>query len=87
MNEVGTTPPKPGSPRQRRPRWGVRTLGFLGLALIAIITANSLGGNTIGTFGSLLFGLIGAAYCSLRGLNEALERGILGTLLGRRDPR
>jgi hypothetical protein len=86
VNETGT-PPKPGPPRQRRPRWGVRTLGFLALALVAILTSNSMGGHTIGTLGSLLFGLVGAGYCSLRGINEALEHGILGTLLGRRDPR
>ena len=62
-----------GPPRKRPPRWGLRTLGFLGLVLLAIITSASLGGHTFGTFGSLLFGLIGAGYCSVKGLRAAVD--------------
>ena len=78
MTESGTESP-PQSPPKRRPRWGLRTLGFLGLALVAIVTSASLGHPTCGTFGSLLFlrrglllfGLIGAGYCSVKGLRGA----------------
>jgi peptidoglycan/LPS O-acetylase OafA/YrhL len=58
-------------PQKRQPRWGLRTLGFLGLALLAMVTAISLGGYTFGTLGSLLFGFIGAAYCSVKGVRSA----------------
>ncbi len=75
-----------GSP-QRRPRWGLRTLGFLTLATVALLTAINLGGHTIGTFGSLVFGLVGAGYCSVKGMNQALEHGELGELLERRRRR
>ena len=62
-----------GPPQKRPPRWGLRTLGFLGLALLAIITSASLGGHTFGTAGSLAFGLIGAGYCSVKGFRAALQ--------------
>jgi peptidoglycan/LPS O-acetylase OafA/YrhL len=72
--EEESVPTRPAGPPQKRPpRWGLRTLGFLGLALIAIITSASLGGHTFGTFGSLLFGLIGAGYCSVKGLRAAVD--------------
>jgi ABC-type glycerol-3-phosphate transport system permease component len=61
-----------------------RTLGFLGLALLAIITSASLGRHTFGTLGSLIFGLVGAAYCSVRGVRDALDRGAFDMVMGRR---
>jgi len=76
-----------GSPERRRPHWGLRTLGFLGLALLSMVTAIAVGHYSFGTFGSLLFGLIGAGYCSLKGLREVLDHEVLGMLLGRRRPR
>jgi peptidoglycan/LPS O-acetylase OafA/YrhL len=75
--------PSPESPPRRRPRWGLRTLGFLGLALLAVITSASLGHHTFGTLGSLIFGLGGAAYCSVKGVRDGLDRGLFNILLGR----
>jgi peptidoglycan/LPS O-acetylase OafA/YrhL len=72
-----------GLPQKRPPRWGLRTLGFLGLALLAIITSVSLGGHTFGTLGSLVFGLVGAAYCSIKGLRVALEHDVVRMFTGR----
>ncbi len=84
-DEPGPSGPA-GLPQKRQPRWGLRTLGFLGLALLAMVTAISLGGYTFGTLGSLFFGFIGAAYCSVKGVRSALERGEFAALLGRRPP-
>jgi peptidoglycan/LPS O-acetylase OafA/YrhL len=87
MNEEGNTP-QAGGPREKRsPRWGLRTLGFLGLAFLAIVTSASLGHHTVGTLGSLLFGLIGAAYCSVKGLRVALDSDVFRMLVGRRRRR
>lgn len=74
-------------PRTNRPRWGLRTLGFLVLAFVAVFTAQGMGAHTVGTLGSLLFGLIGAAYCSVRGLKAARDRGLRGLMMDRRRPR
>jgi peptidoglycan/LPS O-acetylase OafA/YrhL len=74
----GTSPA--GSPERRRPRWGLRTLGFLGLAFLSLVVALTQGHHTFGTFGSLLFGLIGAAYCSLKGLRVALQSDVFHML-------
>jgi peptidoglycan/LPS O-acetylase OafA/YrhL len=76
-----------GSPEKRQPRWGLRTMGFLGLALLAIVTSASLGHHTVGTIGSLLFGLIGAAYCSAKGVRVALDNDVFRMLAGRRRHR
>ena len=83
MSEPAAEPPPRSRPR-RRPRWGLRTLGFLGLALLAIVTSASLGGHTFGTFGSLVFGLAGAAYCSVKGVRETLNSDAYAMLTGRR---
>jgi peptidoglycan/LPS O-acetylase OafA/YrhL len=83
----GTAAQTVGSPEKRRPRWGLRTLGFLGLALLAIVTSASLGHHTAGTLGSLLFGLIGASYCSVKGLRVALDSDLFHMLAGRRRQR
>lgn len=66
------------------PRWGVRTMLFLALAFVAIFTAQAMHGNTIGTVGSLVLGLGGAAYCSIRGVRDARARGLAGLLDNRR---
>jgi hypothetical protein len=34
-----------------------------------------------------VFGLVGAGYCSVKGMNQALEHGELGELLERRRRR
>jgi hypothetical protein len=76
----------PSATRTKRgPRWGVRTMLFLILAFVAIFTAQAMDRNTVGTFGSLVLGLGGAAYCSIRGVREARARGLAGLLAtGRR---
>jgi hypothetical protein len=43
--------------------------------------------QTVGTLGSLLFALIGAAYCSVQGVRTARDRGLYGLLMDRRPPR
>jgi hypothetical protein len=62
-------------------------MGFLGLALLAIVTSASLGHHTVGTIGSLLFGLIGAAHCSAKGVRVALDNDVFRMLAGRRRHR
>jgi peptidoglycan/LPS O-acetylase OafA/YrhL len=84
---MSETESPPRSEPKRRPRWGLRTLGFLGLAFVAIVTSASLGHHTVGTLGSLLFGLIGAGYCSIKGVRQALDDDTVRMLIGRRRPR
>ena len=84
MDKDGNAPREAGPPQKRRPRWGLRTLGFLGLAFLAIVVSASLGHHTPGTLGSLLFGLIGAAYCSVKGLRVAVDSDLFRMLAGRR---
>jgi hypothetical protein len=55
--------------------------------LLAIVTSASLGHHTVGTLGSLLFGLIGAAYCSVKGLRVALDSDLFRMVAGRRPRR
>jgi hypothetical protein len=56
-------------PNDRRPtRWGVRTLAFLTLALLAIGLSTAQGHYTILTLTGLLVGLTGATVCTVRGL-------------------
>ena len=87
MDEDGNAMQPAGSPQQRRPRWGLRTLGFLALAFVAIVTSAALGHHTVGTLGSLLFGLIGAGYCSVRGIRAVRDDPAFDLLTGRRRPR
>jgi peptidoglycan/LPS O-acetylase OafA/YrhL len=68
---------QPGPDGRRRPRWGLRTLEFLILAVVALIMSQVSGGYTWGQLGSLVLGLGGAAYCSMRGIYTALETGLL----------
>jgi hypothetical protein len=61
---------RPGRPR---PRWGLRTLGFLTLAAASILTSNVMYARddaslVLLTFAGTVIGLVGAAVCSLRGL-------------------
>ena len=83
MNGSGGEPPPQAEPK-RRPRWGLRTLGFLGLAFVALVTSATLGHHTFGTLGSLLIGLIGAGYCSVKGIRQALDDDTFRMLTGRR---
>ncbi|HLM06293.1 MAG TPA: hypothetical protein VK402_14015 [Blastococcus sp.] len=57
--------------RPRRPKqkyWGLRTLGFLTIALVSVIASNWV--NTGLPVLGLVVGLTGAAYCSYRGLKD-----------------
>ena len=84
-DEVGGSQPA-GSPERRRPRWGLRTLGFLGLAFLSLVTALTQGHHTFGTLGSLIFGLVGAAYCSVKGFRVVLEDDVFNMVFrGRRN--
>jgi hypothetical protein len=56
--------------RKRPPRWGLRTLAFLTLTMVALVTAAGLGGNTRGTLGCTVLGIGGALYCTVRGVRS-----------------
>ncbi len=65
------------------PRWGLRTLAFLTLAAAAVLTSNVMYARddtslVLLTFGGTVLGLIGAAWCSLRGLWTLLGSGTRG---------
>ena len=81
-----TTKPDQETPPRRPPRWGIKTLGFLVLGFVSMFTAQAMGHQTVGTMGSLIFGLGGAAYCSIQGIRSARRRGFAG-LLRSRGPR
>ena len=68
------------------PRWGIRSLGFLALALVSMLTAQALGGYTVGALGSLLVGVVGAGYCSYRGLKRLTDEGVFNGRPDRRNP-
>lgn len=60
----------------RQPRWGVRALIWLTLAFMCVIASNFLvaAGNTdwvVPAFVGTVVGLVGAAYCSVRGMASA----------------
>jgi hypothetical protein len=67
--------------KPKRKRWGLRTLAFLSLALVSILVSNALSATGHGTVPitlvGTLVGLVGAGYCSYRGLRDAnwLPRG------------
>lgn len=52
----------------KRRRWGVRTLAFLALALLAVLVSGVQGHYTVLTLALLLVGFAGAAVSSVRGL-------------------
>jgi hypothetical protein len=61
---------------QRRKRWGVRTLVYLGIAAASIIISNwmRLSGNDdviLLPFLGLVVGLTGATVCTVRGLKAS----------------
>ena len=62
--------------RPRRPRWGVRTLSWLALVIVCLLTSNALYSFGVDYWGLLplagtVIGLCAAAYCSYRGLRSA----------------
>lgn len=59
--------------RPRTRRWGLRTLAWLVLALGSVLAANAFYARDVtdfvlATFAGTVLGLVGAAYCSIRGL-------------------
>jgi hypothetical protein len=60
--------PERRSTDRRPPRWGVRTLWFLALALLCIGASTLQGHYTVLTLTGLLVGFVGAMICSVRGL-------------------
>lgn len=67
----GGEPAESGRPKNP-PRWGLRTLGFLLLALIALGTYGARGYHTISSAACTVIGLAGAAYCSYRAIRALL---------------
>ena len=59
--------------RTRPPRWGVRTIGWLSLAIVATLAQQIQGHFSFITLGGLLMGLGGAAYCSIEGARGMLR--------------
>ena len=60
-------------PGRRPPRWGLRTMGFLLLGILAMAIGGVQGYNTFGTVGCSIIGLAGAAWCSYRGVVSLLN--------------
>ena len=62
------------SRRPKRKHWGLRTLGFLAIALVAVLTANTFAPDGRGyapiTWVGVLVGFGGAAYCTFQGLRD-----------------
>ncbi len=53
----------------KRKYWGLRTLGFLAIALVSVLAANRSANPTLTLLG-LVVGLSGASYSSYRGLKD-----------------
>lgn len=61
------------SRQARTPRWGLRTLAFLGLSLVCVMTSNVLllqddDDWVLLAFLGTVVGFVGATYCTARGL-------------------
>lgn len=61
-------------------------MGFLLLAIVALLMSQLSGGYTWGQLGSFVLGLGGAAYCSMRGIYTAMEQGPLPRRPPAREP-
>ena len=59
----------PASP-PRVTRWGLRLLGFLGVAFVAAVAASAQGAYTVVTGPAVLVGLSGASVCTVAGLRS-----------------
>jgi hypothetical protein len=62
-----------GATRGKRPRWGLRTLGFLAVAAASLLAYDWFSANGLALLTSvgLLLGLVGAAICSVRGIRAS----------------
>jgi hypothetical protein len=57
---------EPARPKQKY--WGLRTLGFLTVALVSVLVQSHV--SSVLPFLGLVVGLTGATYCSYRGLKD-----------------
>ncbi len=73
MSSTDRKPDPRAAAPARRPKWGVRTLLFLILAVAGILASNVQGHYTLLTLIGLVVGLGGAAVCSVRGLATLSE--------------
>jgi nitrate/nitrite transporter NarK len=55
-------------PKPKTTPWGIYTLGFLTLAFVMMVVSSSQGTYTVLTFIGLILGLVGAAFCTVKGL-------------------
>ena len=55
-------------PAERKPRWGIYTLAFLGLAFLMVVISGIQKHYTLLTLLGLLVGLGGAAVCTYKGM-------------------
>lgn len=55
-------------PTDKAPRWGVYTLGFLTLAFVMVVLSSTAGHYTVLTLLGLVVGLVGAGWCTVKGL-------------------
>lgn len=84
LRSVGAEPPTIGllgRLRQMvwpgRKRWGLRTLGFLVLGMIALAVAALQGFHTLGTASCAAIGIIGATYTSVRGFRAMQNNDVV----------
>ncbi len=61
---------------KRPPRWGLRTLGFLLLAIIALGTSGARGYHTLPSAVCTFVGLGGAVYSTVRGVRATMNMDI-----------
>ncbi len=52
---------------RRRPRWGLRLIGSLGLATTGLFVANAQGHHSFGTVAAIVAGLFAATVSSILG--------------------
>lgn len=71
-----------GTPTRKGPPWGVLTLAFLTLAFVMVVLSSTAGRYTGTTLLGLIVGLLGATWCTVKGLRKARDY----RLPGRRPP-
>ncbi len=71
-----TAPEDP--PKKRAQPWGVYTLGFLVLTFSMVVVSTTQGHYSALTLLGLLVGLVGAAWCTVKGIRKAREYRLPG---------
>ncbi len=62
---------RPKNPRKpKQTPWGIYMLGFLTLAFVMMVVSASRGTYTALTFTGLIIGLVGAGFCTVKGLKS-----------------